>query len=790
MIRNIFKVAIRILLRNKIYSVINLMGLSIGVTCSLLILIWVWNEVTFDRFHEKLNNIFLVRQTMDLGTGEYTTDRSGGAFARALEEGFPEVTHAVRVSTTGELLLSVNPHLADSSNHQTDQDEKKFIEDRVIATDSTFFQIFTFPLLKGDPQSALKDPYSIVLTNEMAVKYFGQENPMNQIIRINQKYDLKVTGVIDKYPDNSTINFDFLIPFSFLAELGWPIDRYEGNPFFTFILLNDPEHYKDLSDQLPGFFSDLFESDISAVQKLMPFSKMHFFGEGRGFYGVLLYSILAFLILIIACINFMNLSTARFLTRTKEVGIRKVVGASHSQLIRQFIGETMIMSFLAINIAILATDIILPSFNKLLETELFLNLTNPVFFILLILLMLITGFIAGSYPAFFLSSFKPVDVLRKTTITGSRGGLLRKVLVVVQFTFSIGFIVGTVVVFRQFNYLQSTNLGINRKNIIYLPVRGELENNYYRFRQDLLANPDIISVTSGSHVPVYVDLGEVKWGLKAEDINDLARILLVSYDFLNTFDIKLTEGRFYSTDYPTDSVDKIIVNEAVTRKLELDDPLGKTLYLYEKPYTIIGIVEDFVSFPAKLGGENLILPFDKVENYIFIKTNKINQPATLNYIEATHEKLNPGYPFIYFHMEDYLDPISEVMNRIGKLILYFTFFGIFISCLGLFGLSTFMTEQKTKEIGIRKAMGASIRRILIIVNAEFLKLVLIAYIISTPLSILLTRIMLKGFSARIEVGPKLYIYTGILIFIISFLTILYQTLHAAKRNPAESLRYE
>jgi len=790
MLRNIFKIAIRIIIRNKIYSSINLLGLSIGITCSLLILIWVWKEVTYDRFHENLKNIFLVQQKMDLSTGEYTTDRCGGAYAQALKEGFPEVSDAVRVSTTGELLLSYHPHMIDSSDHRANQDEKKFIEDQVIATDSSFFQIFSFPLLKGDQNSILKEPYSIILTKEMAEKYFGEEDPMDQIIRINQKYDFKVTGVVDDYPDNSTILFDFLVPFSFLADMGWEIDRFEGNPFFTFLLLNDPDHYRDLSEQLPGFFSDLFENDIQAVQKLLPLSKMHFFGEGRGFYAVLILSILASLILIIACINFMNLSTARFLTRTKEVGIRKVVGASRRQLIRQFIGETMFMSFLAINIGILATDIILPSFNKLLETELSLNLTNPVFIILLIFLMLITGLIAGSYPAFFLSSFKPVDVLRKTMITGSRGGLLRKVLVVVQFTFSIGFIIATIVVFRQFNYLQSSNVGVNRENIIYLPVRGELENNYDRFRQDLLANPDIISVTSGSNVPVFVDRGVVSWGLKAEDINDLARNLWVSYDFQNIFDIKLTEGRFYSTEYPTDSVDKIIVNEAVIRKLEMEEPVGKTFYLYEEPYTIIGVVEDFMSFPLKLGGENLILPFDKVGNYIFIKTDKTNQPATLNYIEAAHEKFNTDYPFIYFHMDDYLDPISNAMNITSRLILGFTFFGIFISCLGLFGLSIFMTEQKTKEMGIRKAMGASIKRILLIINSEFLKLVLIAYVISTPLSILLTIIMLKGFSARTEVGPKLYIYTGILIFAISFLTILYQTLHAAKRNPAESLRYE
>jgi ABC-type antimicrobial peptide transport system permease subunit len=790
MFQNIFKIAVRILFRNKIYSAINLLGLTIGIACSLLILILVWDHITYDRFHENAKRIFLVQQTMDLGTGEYTTDRSGGAYAQALKDGFPEVINTTRLSTTGELLLSYYPINKDSSKDGNDADVKKFIEDLVMAADSSFFEIFSFPLLKGDPKSALKEPYSIVLTKEMAEKYFGNDDPMNKIIRINQGFDFKVTGVADKYPDNSTIRFDFLVPFPFLDELGWDISNYEGNPFHTFLLLNNPDNYKNISEKLPAFFSGLFDNDIKAVQKLLPFLKMNLFGESRSFWAVLMLSILAFLILMIACINFMNLSTARFLTRTREVGIRKVVGASRGKLIAQFIGETMIMSFISINIAILAVDIILPSFNKLLEAKLVLDLKDPAFFMLLIILLLFTGFIAGSYPAFFLSSFKPVDVLKKTIIPGSRGGFLRKTLVVIQFVFSIIFIISTVVIFKQFNFMQTSNLGVNRENIIYLPVRGELASNYNYMKQELLANPDILSVTTSSKIPVFVDRGEVKWGLNSEDNNDLARILSVGYDFQKTFDINLKEGRFYSPEFAADSIDKIIVDESVIKKLGLDSPLGKIIYFLEKPYTIIGVTDNFISFPLKLGGENLILPFQKVGDFIFIKTEQTRLPATLSYIEGIYEKFNPDYPFITFYMDDYLDPISDMMNKSSKLIMYFTFFGIFISCLGLFGLSTFAAEQKTREIAIRKAMGASIRRILLLVNTEFLKLVCIAFIIALPLSIFLINIMFKNFSRRIEVESGIFIYTGLLIVIISFLTIFYQALRSATRNPADSLRYE
>jgi len=791
MFQNIFKIAIRILFRNKIYSAINLLGLTIGIACSLLILIFVWNQVTCDRFHENAKRIFLVQQTMDLGTGDYTTDKSGGAFAQAIKDGFPEVINTTRLGTTGELLLSYYPNNTDSSKDGNVADVKKFIENYVIAVDSSFFEIFSFPLIQGDPKSALKEPYSIVLTKEMADKYFGDEDPMNQTIRINQKYDFNVTGVADEYPDNSTIRFDFLVPFPILPDLGSrPIDEYSGNPYFTFLLLDNPNQYKSISNQLPDFFNGLFDNDIKAVQKLLPFLKMNLFGEGHSFYAVLILSILAFLILIIACINFMNLSTARFLTRTREVGIRKVVGASRAMLIRQFIGETMIMSFLSVNLAILAVDIILPVFNKLLEIELALDLKDPAFFILLISLLLLTGLIAGSYPAFFLSSFKPVDVLKKIIISGARGGFLRKALVVIQFVFSIIFIMGTVVIFKQFNFMQTSNLGVNRENIVYLPVRGELADNYYYLKQELIGNPDILSVTTSSNIPVFVDRGEIGWGLNLKDNNDLARLLFIGYDFQKTFGINLKEGRFYSPEFAADSIDKIVVNESVIKKLGLDSPLGKTFYLFEKPYTIIGVTDDFISFPVKIGGENLIMPFQKVGNFIFIKTRQKRLPATLSYIEGIHEKFNPDFPFISFFMDDYLDPISDAMDKSSKLILYFTFFGIFISCLGLFGLSTFAVEQKTREIAIRKAMGASIRRILLLVNTEFLKLVCIAFIIALPLSILLINLILKSFSRRIEVESGIFIYTGLLIVIISFLTIFYQAIRSATRNPADSLRYE
>jgi ABC-type antimicrobial peptide transport system permease subunit len=338
--------------------------------------------------------------------------------------------------------------------------------------------------------------------------------------------------------------------------------------------------------------------------------------------------------------------------------------------------------------------------------------------------------------------------------------------------------------------MQTSNQGVNRENIIYLPVRGELRANYKYMKQEMLDNPDILSVTTGSHIPIFVTRGEFSWGLNTDDNNAIARLLEVGYDFQETFDIKLKEGRFYSTDFQGDSAGKIIVNESVIKKLGMDSPIGKTIYLMKEPYVIIGITENFITFPLKIGGENLILPFRPVGDYIFIKTQQKRLPGTLKYIGELHEKFNPEYPFISFYMDDYLDPLSDLMDRSTKIILYFTLFGIFISCLGLFGLSTFSAEQKTKEIAIRKAMGASITKILLLVNTEFLKLVCIAFIIALPLSILFIKLTFQNFSRRIEITPGVFIYTGILILLISFLTTLYQAFRSATRNPADSLRYE
>ena len=787
MISNIIKLTFRIIGRNKIYSGINLLGLIIGLSCSLLIFMWVWNEIKFDKFHEKLDHIYIMQQTMNLGDSEYTTDRCGALCAPALAENFPDITMAVRTGQPGEMLLAWNPELVREKDLSTE--EKKFIEEQVLAVDSLFLELFTFKLLQGNPETVLDEPYSIVLSKEMAEKYFGQVDPMDQVIRINEEYEFKVTGIVEDVPDNSSIQFEFLIPFSFLKELGFFMDQYEGNPFGNSLYIENPDNYKMISSQLPEFFTGRYDSDVESVQKLLPFSRQHLFGETRTFWAVLLFSILSFLILIIACINFMNLSTARYIGRTIEVGIRKVSGATRWQLIKQFMGETLILVFIALNIALLLIDLYLSEFNRIFESNLKMNLADPWLIACLLGIMFVTGVIAGSYPALFLSSFKPVQVLRKQFLSGKKGGGLRRILVIVQFTFSIIFIIVTVFIFLQFGHMRSANLGFSRENIIYFPLRGDLCDTYYEAKNELLSHPGILYVSTASHIPTFVDRGELEWGTEPEQPNELARIIEAGYDFDKTFDIKLVEGRYYSEDYATDSTSAMIVNESVVHALGYESAIGQDFYLFDDKYIIIGVVEDFVSFPVKLGGDKLFIQFGNTEQFMFIKTAG-DKAEILNYIEQVHEKFNPHYPFVYFNIEDYQDPVSENIQPTGMIILYFSIFGIFISCLGLFGLSIFSAEQRIKEVGIRKAMGSSSQKIMFHISKDFLKLIIISFLIGIPLARLLVGLVLRQMSDRVTISAWVFILAATMILVVSVLTISYQAIRSANRNPADSLRYE
>jgi putative ABC transport system permease protein len=634
------------------------------------------------------------------------------------------------------------------------------------------------------------DPYSVVLTRKTAEKYFGEEEALNKILTINTRYVFTVTAVLENLPNNSSIQFDLLLNFSFLRELGYSHEEFDGNPFSTFLYMDDPSLEVGLEQRITKYLDEYQDEDVEVEQYLLPLNDFHNKGESKGQIFNLILSLLGIIILSIACINFMNLSTARYLDRTREVGVRKVLGAGRAQLIKQFLGETMIITFMALNLAIFLVDLTIPIFNQHFETEVDFKLGDPVFLAGLVIIFLITSLVSGSYPAFFLSSFNAVTIFSKSGGGKKKGKGIRKVLVVVQFLFAILFIITSLVNYQQFKLLNESLSGIDTSHIIYFQSRGDLNDNYASVREEILQNPAIVSVTSSGEIPKYVEHGEFEWGLTAEQTNDISAICHVSYDFDKTFGMEMIAGRFYSEEMPSDSSNAIVINQAVAEALGMEDPVGRTFYLHEDPYTIIGVIDNYALNPLSLMGDKVIHPFSYENYWIFVKTAGPFTEEIVDYIAAVHDKYNPEYPFESLYMEDYIDPITEALGIVNKIVYFFTFFGILISCLGLLGLSTYATQQRTKEIGIRKTMGASSSRILRILTLDFLKLILISLAISIPISILLMKSMLQLFAERITPSPSLYLFTALIVIVIAVITISFQALRAAGSNPANSLRYE
>jgi len=789
MLKHYLITTFRIILRQKLYTFIILMGLALGLSCSTIILILVTHEVQYDNFHDKKDNIYLVQQTFSTGDSEYTTDRSGGAYGPALKDGFDDIEEVVRIGMPGELLISYVGGESDVPE-KSDSFGKKFLETTGLAADPEIFKVFTYPMLRGNPETALSQPYSMVITEDFAKKYFSTENPLGKTIRINNTFDFTVTGLVKNVPDNTSHPFDFLIPFAFLKELGHDIERFEGNPYYTYLLMKEDAPVERISDQLPQFFAGLFDPDSDFRQFLTPLKKAYLYGESKAIAGIIITSLLAVLILLIACINFMNLSTARYLKRTKEVGIRKLVGASRWSLIAQFYGETLLLTFIALNISLLVSDLILDWINARISIDFSLNLADPLLIIELAAILIFSGFIAGSYPALFLSQFKPLDVIRNLLTTGKQGATIRQILVVTQFTFAIILILCTWMVYKQYAYIQKADLGIQRDGIILISARGELKEKYSLFKEKLLSNPEILAVTTASKVPFYIDQGEFEWGEEPGAKNDLARVSWVGYDYTDLFGLEMIEGRFYSEKYETDQEEAIIINRALAKKMGWNSPIGKTFYLYYDKYTIIGVIEDFPSFPFTIGGEELILPLGKTGDNIFVKSLPGKIDEMIKFVEGIHEDLNPAYPFIYQEFNDYLDPIYKELRNISPTMLGFTLLGIFISCLGLFGLSTFTADQRTKEIGIRKTIGSSVLQIMRLLAYENVKLILVAFAIAFPLGYLLMRVLMKNCAYKTDLPPEMFIGTAGLVLFIVILTIGFQTYRSAIRNPAESLRYE
>jgi len=783
MFKNYLKIAFRNIFRQKTYSFINIFGLAAGMACSILIILWVQEEFSYDDFHENGEEIYQAYLKAIKGDQTNFQSTTSPAIAGILKEEYPEIIETVRLGKLGEVVFKYT--------------DKILLENQGTAADPAIFDVFTFPFLKGDAATALMQPFSIVLTQNFAEKYFGTEDPIGKMVKINNTFDFKVTGVIDNLPINSYQTFDFLVPFTFLKELGNDI---EGTPFypcsyFTYTLLQENTSSDDLNVKVrQRLFSE--GKEIKFEIYLIPLTETYLLDTG-GTQRLYIFSLIAIVILIIASINFMNLATAKSFNRAKEIGMRKVAGAHRTQIIKQFLGESFLLTLIALIFAIIFGEISLSYFNEYAGSRIVINLLDYKFISSLLGVVLITSIVAGMYPAIFLSSFNPVSLFKDRMKSGSRKTLLRKSLVIFQFALSIFFIICTIIISNQINYVQNFNLGLNKDNIVYARLDGDIQNKFNLVKNELIKNPNIYSVCSASRLPNVIRSGSYyQWGVN-DDHNRRMCHTYVSYDYLKTFEIKMADGRFYNRNFSTDPQNAIIVNKTAISKVGLQSPVNKPFYFMDKYINLIGVVKDFQhNSVLNTPPEPLALLLRPEGNgYLFAKINpEITDihilTSTVNHIKSVCDRFSPDRPLQYNFLNDYTYDREKIMAASQKLIFYSTFLAILISALGLFGLSSFMIEGRTKEIGIRKALGSSIANILFLISKGFVKWVIIAGVVACPVAWYTMTQWLQQYAHQVEIGYLVFFIAAGIALIISLITISTQSINAATANPIESLRYE
>jgi len=784
MFRNYIITAFRNILRSKVFTLVNIIGLALGIACTLVIIMWIQDELSYDKYHEKGDRVMhAYLRVYDQGRSLNSQSTTSHELASALIEEIPEIVNVARIGRIGEVGLNYG--------------DKLFLESQGIAADPEIFDLFTIIVIEGNPQTALLKPNALVITQKMAVKYFGEENPVGKSIRLNNKIDLEITAIVQDPPEHTHQKYDFMVPFSLLGELGFDIElhgNYFGNCVFnTYALLDQGVSRDEVSGKVTERFN--FSSDnIGGEVFLVPLPKTHrFFLVGSNLL-IYIFIIIAVLILLIACINFVNLSTARSITRTREVGIRKIFGAHKGDLVFQFLGETLIFTLIALNFAIILIRFFLPSLNRLSGKHLNLNYLDPNIILLLVLVWLVTSFLSGIYPAFFLSSFKPVRILQMHGQTGSGKSGIRKTLVVIQFMAAVFFLICTTVVSRQFYYMDTTDLGYNKKDLIYIRLRDETSRKSDIIKSSLEEIPAVLQVSNTSHLPILVAGGYYQeWGRPEYELRYLCETQ-VDYDYLDALGLRMAGGRYFSEKFTSDSVDNIILNETAVRQMGWQNAVGETFYYQGEYYNVVGVMNDFHHVPLSMEISPLLFRLKPAGNsYLLVKIksgSKEEMRKTAGKIEEIWKQTFPEYPLEYNFLEDYKFEQEKTAEAAQKLMKYFTFLAVIISCLGLYGLSNFMAERRVKEIGIRKILGSTVTGIILKLSKEYLTLLLYANIIAWIIAFLVMKKFLEVFAYRINLGAGFFVVAAFAVSFLALLTVGYQAVKSASQNPAETLRYE
>jgi len=788
---NYLKTTWRNIKRYKGYSSINIIGLAVGLACCILILLWVQDELSYDRFHVHADNLYrtvTIYQKTEPATHYWPVC---APLAPALKEDYPEIIKATRFTRLrrGQLIK---------------YGDKSLLETQICLTDPDFFEMFTFPLAQGDPSSALSDPNSLIITEQMATKYFGSEDPLGKTLNINNEYDFTVTGIMKNVPHTSHLQFDFLLPFIRIEdfEKNWAVlDNWTLGGYATYVLLQKETSLQELNRKIRDYIPKHAARSKDFLY-LQPLKDIHLYSshiqfgiEGQGnIKYVYIFSVVALFVLVIACINFMNLATARSSNRAKEVGLRKVVGARRPQLMGQFFCESVLTALLSLILAVVLVELFLPAFRNLSGKPLESGFSGNINILLAIVIMaLITGFISGTYPALFLSSLRPVKVFKGMLKTEGRGYLFRKILVVSQFSLSILLIICTVLVSSQVDFMRNRKLGLDKEQVVYLPIRSELVRKYDPLKIELLKSAGVRNVAASSNIPSYgviLTLDYITWEGKDPKDPKVLNLTSTGYDFIETLNMEMIEGRSFSEEYPSDE-NAVVINETAQKIIGMENPVGKRLMLGDTELPIIGIVKDYHFRSLHSEIEPLLLVNDpSLYRYILIKLDSGDIPSALANIENTWKTFFPDTPFEYHFLDEAYDNLYRTEQRMGTLFNYFTGLAIFISCLGLFGLASFMAEKRTKEIGIRKILGASVSGVVILLNREFIKWILIANIIASPVAYYAMSKWLQGFAYRINMEVWIFALAALAALAIAVVTVSYQSVRAATANPADSLRYE
>jgi putative ABC transport system permease protein len=804
MLLNFFKILLRSFIKRRVYYIINITGLAIGITSFILIMLYIFDELSYDRFYSKSDRIVRVCMIYDFGGVGENSASMPFPVAYTLKSEYPDMVQEV-----------VRLFNFQSDRSLVEYEGKKFNESRFFFADSTFFEIFEQEFISGDPLTALKEPNSVVITESMARKYFGEEDPMGKVLKLEVRVPLKVTGVIRDVPRQTHLRFDFIASMSSVKSMfgGQLPSTWVWNPCWTYVLLASGVRPEQLQANFPTFIKNFYydaqrESIVMYLQKL---AKIHLHSRidyeikpNSNYAYIVVLSVIAVFLLIIASINFVNLSTATAGARAKEIGIRKVTGADRFKLIIQFISESLVISLVAMILSLLLIELILPAFNDMTDKQIRLDyLLNPLNLLYITGLWFILALMSGSYPSLYLSSFKPITILRGSNLSFSRTGLARKVLVVFQFTISIGLIIGTIMIFRQVNYLSKADLGFNPDNIIMLRInQTKVSRDFETFRNEIIKNPGIVNVTALDDIIGESHNTHEFWfdGMKEGEWRFFPA-LVVRYDFLETFGIKLVAGRDYNRENRTDPEKAILVNEALVKHMgwsSNEEALGKKFRSLSGDENIVGVFKDFQPTSFHEPGGPFVLNMKErpgeinfFAKYAAIRTSGNNNKEIISYLETKWGQFEKDKPFDYFMLKDELARLYIDEKNLGDLALAFTLLIMFVAAIGLFGLASFMAEKRTKEIGIRKVMGASVVNILVLLQREFIWLVLIAMIIAWPLSYyLVDSLFLRQFAIRVPFSLWVFILSGLFAIVISLLIISYRALKASMINPVETLKYE